>query len=40
MSYDRLTPRNAALLLIDQQAGLSNGVQSFPEYDHQRDRLL
>ena len=32
MSYDRLTPRNAALLLIDQQAGLSNGVQSFPEY--------
>jgi hypothetical protein len=32
MSYERLTPRNAAVLLVDHQAGLSNGVQSFPEY--------
>ncbi|AQV94169.1 hydrolase [Cupriavidus necator] len=34
MSYDRLTADNAALLLIDHQTGLSNGVQdqSLPEY--------
>lgn len=34
MSYDRLTMRNAALLLIDQQAGLLAGVhdQSLSEY--------
>jgi nicotinamidase-related amidase len=34
MSYDRLTPDNAALLLVDHQTGLSNGVQdqSVPEY--------
>jgi nicotinamidase-related amidase len=34
MSYDRLTPENAALLLVDHQTGLSNGVQdqSVPEY--------
>lgn len=34
MSYDRLTPDNAAMLLIDHQTGLSNGVQdqSVPEY--------
>lgn len=34
MSYDRLTADNAALLLVDHQTGLSNGVQdqSLPEY--------
>jgi nicotinamidase-related amidase len=34
MSYDRLTADNAALLLVDHQTGLSNGVQdqSVPEY--------
>jgi nicotinamidase-related amidase len=34
MSYDRLTPDNAAVLLVDHQTGLSNGVQdqSVPEY--------
>jgi nicotinamidase-related amidase len=34
MSYERLTPQNAALLLVDHQGGLSNGVQdqSLPEY--------
>jgi nicotinamidase-related amidase len=34
MSYDRLTAENAALLLLDHQTGLSNGIQdqSFPEY--------
>ncbi|CAB3803040.1 putative hydrolase YcaC [Paraburkholderia ultramafica] len=34
MSYDRLTADNAALLLIDHQTGLSNGIQdqSVPEY--------
>ncbi|CAB3802946.1 putative hydrolase YcaC [Paraburkholderia ultramafica] len=34
MSYDRLTAENAALLLIDHQTGLSNGIQdqSVPEY--------
>ena len=34
MSYYRLTPDNAALLLVDHQTGLSNGVQdqSVPEY--------
>lgn len=34
MSYDRLTPENAALLLVDHQTGLSNGIQdqSVPEY--------
>jgi nicotinamidase-related amidase len=34
MSYDRLAADNAALLLIDHQTGLSNGVQdqSVPEY--------
>jgi len=34
MSYERLTSENAALLLIDHQTGLSNGVQdqSVPEY--------
>lgn len=34
MSYDRLTPENAAVLLVDHQTGLSNGVQdqSVPEY--------
>jgi nicotinamidase-related amidase len=34
MSYDRLTPENAAVLLVDHQTGLSNGVQdqSIPEY--------
>lgn len=34
MSYDRLTPENAAVLFVDHQTGLSNGVQdqSLPEY--------
>jgi nicotinamidase-related amidase len=34
MSYDRLTPDNAAVLFVDHQTGLSNGVQdqSVPEY--------
>lgn len=34
MSYDRLTAENAAVLLVDHQTGLSNGVQdqSLPEY--------
>ena len=34
MSYERLTSENAALLLVDHQTGLSNGVQdqSPPEY--------
>lgn len=34
MSYDRLTSENAAVLLVDHQTGLSNGVQdqSVPEY--------
>ncbi len=34
MSYDRLTPENAAVLFIDHQTGLSNGIQdqSVPEY--------
>ncbi len=34
MSYDRLTPENTTVLLIDHQTGLSNGVhdQSVPEY--------
>ena len=34
MSFDRLTPDNAALLLVDHQTGLSNGIQdqSVPEY--------
>lgn len=34
MSYERLTADNAALLLIDHQTGLSNGIQdqSIPEY--------
>lgn len=34
MSYDRLTPENAAILLVDHQTGLSNGItdQSIPEY--------
>jgi len=34
MSYERLTADNAALLLIDHQTGLSNGIQdqSVPEY--------
>ncbi len=34
MSYERLTPDNAAVLFVDHQAGLSNGVQdqSYPEY--------
>lgn len=34
MSHDRLTPDNAAILFVDHQTGLSNGVQdqSMPEY--------
>jgi nicotinamidase-related amidase len=34
MSYDRLTPDNAAVLFVDHQTGLSNGIQdqSLPEY--------
>lgn len=34
MSYDRLSADNAAVLLVDHQTGLSNGVQdqSIPEY--------
>lgn len=34
MSYERLTAQNSALLLVDHQTGLSNGVQdqSVPEY--------
>jgi nicotinamidase-related amidase len=34
MTYDRLTPDNAAILFVDHQTGLSNGVQdqSLPEY--------
>jgi nicotinamidase-related amidase len=34
MSYERLTADNAALLLVDHQTGLSNGIQdqSVPEY--------
>lgn len=34
MSYERLTAENAAMLLVDHQTGLSNGVQdqSYPEY--------
>lgn len=34
MSYDHLTSENAAVLLVDHQTGLSNGVQdqSVPEY--------
>lgn len=34
MSYDRLTPDNAAILFIDHQTGLANGVmdQSQPEF--------
>lgn len=34
MSYDRLTPSNAAVLFVDHQTGLSNGIQdqSLPEY--------
>lgn len=34
MSYDRLTAENAAVLFIDHQTGLSNGIQdqSVPEY--------
>lgn len=34
MSYERLTPQNAAVLLVDHQSGLSNGVQdqSLVEY--------
>ncbi len=34
MSYGRLTSENAAILLVDHQTGLSNGVtdQSIPEY--------
>ena len=34
MSYDLLTPDNAAVLFVDHQTGLSNGVQdqSVPEY--------
>jgi len=32
MSYDRLTPRNAALLLVDHQAGLSTGVEDPSQY--------
>ncbi|HHK4226761.1 TPA: isochorismatase family protein [Pseudomonas aeruginosa] len=34
MSYDRLTPDNAAVLFVDHQTGLSNGIQdqSIPEY--------
>jgi nicotinamidase-related amidase len=34
MSYERLTADNAAILFIDHQTGLSNGIQdqSYPEY--------
>jgi nicotinamidase-related amidase len=34
MSYERLTPKNAAILFIDHQTGLANGVmdQSQPEF--------
>lgn len=34
MSYERLTRENAAVLLVDHQTGLSNGIQdqSVPEY--------
>lgn len=34
MSYDRLTPDNAAVLMVDHQTGLSNGIQdqSVPEF--------
>jgi nicotinamidase-related amidase len=34
MNYERLTAKNAALLLLDHQTGLSNGIQdqSLPEY--------
>jgi nicotinamidase-related amidase len=34
MSYDRLTTDNAAVLFVDHQTGLSNGIQdqSIPEY--------
>jgi nicotinamidase-related amidase len=34
MRYDRLTAENAALLLVDHQTGLANGVQtqSPPEF--------
>jgi hypothetical protein len=32
MSYGRLSPRNAALLLVDHQAGLSTGVQDQSQY--------
>lgn len=34
MPYERLTPDNAAILFVDHQTGLSNGVQdqSMPEY--------
>ncbi|AII10969.1 isochorismatase family protein [Rhodococcus opacus] len=34
MSYERLTADNAAVLLVDHQTGLSNGIQdqSYPEY--------
>jgi hypothetical protein len=33
MTYDRLTPDNAAVLFIDHQTGLSNGImdQSVPD---------
>lgn len=34
MRYDRLTPENSAVLFVDHQTGLSNGIQdqSYPEY--------
>jgi nicotinamidase-related amidase len=28
MSYERLTPHNTALLMVDHQTGLANGVQT------------
>jgi len=35
MSYDTITPENAAVLLIDHQTGLANGIQdqSVPEFN-------
>lgn len=42
MSYDRITPQNAAILFVDHQTGLANGVETMtpPEFQNNVHALV
>jgi hypothetical protein len=40
MSYNRPTPENTAVLVVDHQTGLSNAVQDSPLYNNAAGSFL